>query len=528
MKSTQSPSFLWTLLSLICFSLFTACRPTPTQPETSQIEESITVTPRNVTLKIGDKTQLQATIQSKKSKSKITWKSEDNNIVKVSSNGEIEALQVGNTMITAHIEGSQIQASCLVMVIAGEQPTPPEERADVEIVHSFAKGYSIVLNVATRSGKILVDRGNGTQNEYVVSTHINNPTQVSITAEDKEKIIRIYASDLLLLNTDNNIHIEQINLLQASQLQELSALGNHLKSIDLQAAPNLQKLNLEENKFTGTLNLAHDRLTHCNLSHNSVSGVFLSLPNLTELDLAAMNLSHLPSWNQNHHLKRVAVDHNKLSEEELKKAISNLPKRSGEKGKMIVLNAKNATPESNEVVANTLIPLAEQQGWELYDGDVKLQQSTEKEDPKGLNIVRSLYLQWNNSSIETIKAWEKNNKGTFNANLSETEDEGEILLVFDVAGEEIYKRIYTLEGSSLLQVEIFVHPLSLLLVPGEGAKLRLNKNFEKSLKNGGYTSLGEGYNTFRYTNDKLKSDLIISKEVEKQEQIGKLLFSPKR
>ncbi len=531
MKRTQFSNFLWTALGLLCLSHFVACRPQNIQPEPPKPEQTITITPHSLNLKKGEKQQLKATVQPEDKKVVINWKSEDPTTVKVSPNGEIEALKVGNTMVTARIEGTQKQASCLVMVVAGEQPTPPTpptSQADVEIIHSFAKDYSIVFNVVTQSGKILIDNGNKIQTEYAVSTQINAPTQLSVSADQTEKSIRIYAPDLLLLSADNNGKIEQINLIQTPQLQVLSAPGNHLKSIDLQAAPILTRLDLKENKFMGNLTLTHHKLTHCDLSNNAITSVNLDMPNLVELRISAMGLEKLTSWSAYPQLKKLVVDHNKLSEAELKKAISSLPKRSGEKGKMVVLDAKNAMPEGNKVTVNTLLPLAEKQGWELYDGDTKLKQSVETDDPKGFDFAQTPYLQWSGTSIDAIKAWEKNNKGTFNAGLSETDDEEEILLVFDVTESDIYKRVYTLEGNSLLQVEIFVHPLSLLLVQGDGAKLRLNKNTENSLKNHRYSSLGEGYNTFRFSNDNLKSNLVISKENDKQEQVGKLLFSPKR
>lgn len=70
-----------------------------------------------------------------------------------------------------------------------------------------------------------MDRGNTSKRICSIYSY-----QINTTSEYKEKTIRVYASDLLLLNTNNNIRIEQINLSQAAQLQVLSALSNHLKS----------------------------------------------------------------------------------------------------------------------------------------------------------------------------------------------------------------------------------------------------------------------------------------------------------
>ena len=73
---------------------------TSTEPEEIEVT-NVRINSENLTLKIGERKTLTATIEPVDATNKsITWSSEDESVVKVNENGEIEALKPGKTRIT--------------------------------------------------------------------------------------------------------------------------------------------------------------------------------------------------------------------------------------------------------------------------------------------------------------------------------------------------------------------------------------------------------------------------------------------
>lgn len=85
-----------------------------------QPAESITITPDNISLGVGESAQLQAeALPQDCDMSGLTWSSSDDNIASVDSNGKVTAIAKGEAKITACI--GQIKAGCTVTVTSSLQ-----------------------------------------------------------------------------------------------------------------------------------------------------------------------------------------------------------------------------------------------------------------------------------------------------------------------------------------------------------------------------------------------------------------------
>ncbi len=89
--------------------------PSPTPSATPDVKKSITLDQYKISLKANETFQLTASVNP--NDSKIIWKSSDETVATVDSNGKIKAgTNSGNAIITATIDDSEIKAECKVEV----------------------------------------------------------------------------------------------------------------------------------------------------------------------------------------------------------------------------------------------------------------------------------------------------------------------------------------------------------------------------------------------------------------------------
>ena len=95
----------------------------------------LTVSPKEVTMEVGGKSQLTATVTPEDASNKtVRWTSSDETIATVDANGVVTAKAVGTVTITATTVDGQYTASCQVTVkerSGGKQPTTPRDTTGV-------------------------------------------------------------------------------------------------------------------------------------------------------------------------------------------------------------------------------------------------------------------------------------------------------------------------------------------------------------------------------------------------------------
>lgn len=476
-------------------------------------------------MRVGDEQQLRAKVTPENPPVELEWKSQDPNIVAVDANGKITAKAVGTTLVTAQVSGSDASAACLVEV--KEKISDLELTAEIE--HSLSNGYSLIIKVAMQgANKIYIDNGNGTAVEQTVSTDPTAPTMVDIRVEGS--LVKLYGGSMSYFSLVSTPKIKKALIHKRDKLRYLDLSGNDMEAFDFSNLPVLQYLNVNNNNIKNELTLSLPELQTLKFAHNGRSGLTLNCPKLTTLELNNQSITSFSATGLNA-LRTLSIHKNQLKSAALATLIASLPTVAEGNGKCVLLNTQDATSEGNEPDLATLLPAATAKGWKLLDGKTELSLPVVDEDPAGFDMKDAAYLDWNNGTREAIAGWELARGNTFDASASDTEAPEEyLLLVFKgKSGSDVVKRVYIIEENEFLQVELFVAPLEKVLVPEQGAQLRLNKNLLKSLKENGYSNpTNAGANVFRCANSALKSSLMINKEVTGGKECGKLLFSPKK
>ena len=164
----------------------------------SQLEmmEKISVLASNIELnKIADILQIGQTdtlvATTTPSSVGITWKSSDESIATVDSNGKVTAVKEGQATITAKIKDSDIKAICVVTVTPkGTDPNPTEPTTGdtnlfIELVDGQIKSYSVsndeiakfkqwyIDRDSTKSNKPYYEFAKGTYKDYVIHDKID-------------------------------------------------------------------------------------------------------------------------------------------------------------------------------------------------------------------------------------------------------------------------------------------------------------------------------------------------------------------
>lgn len=93
------------------------------QPNTGFAKKSIKLNHKKLTLTVGNK----ATLKVKGTRKKVTYKSSNKKIVRVSKKGTVKAVKRGNAKITVTIKGQKKRLQCKVKVLSKPTPAPTSE-----------------------------------------------------------------------------------------------------------------------------------------------------------------------------------------------------------------------------------------------------------------------------------------------------------------------------------------------------------------------------------------------------------------
>lgn len=109
------------VVSLLAAALSTGCKP-KSEPDNPATKTTVSLNKSAVDLTVGTSVTLTATLKPADAKEAVTWKSADPSIATV-TNGQVKALKVGSTTITASIK-SGASAKCTVAVKEAATPAP--------------------------------------------------------------------------------------------------------------------------------------------------------------------------------------------------------------------------------------------------------------------------------------------------------------------------------------------------------------------------------------------------------------------
>ena len=159
--------------------------------ETSIAVESVEVTPAKQELTVGESANLTVSITpSTATNQNVTWKSNDETILKVEQNGKITALKEGQTTVIVQTEDGNKLAFCDVTIKAKQQPTTQTTTATTEIkvaqVNVSEKTFTLALK-GTKTIKASVSPSNAT-NKKVTYTSANK-TVATVDANGKVKAV---------------------------------------------------------------------------------------------------------------------------------------------------------------------------------------------------------------------------------------------------------------------------------------------------------------------------------------------------
>lgn len=107
--------FLLTGLILACLSACGSDEPDSTKPGDVTVQ-SVSVTPDETTLQIGQTVQLKAAITPAEAVAEVDWTTSDAAVATVAEDGTVTAVSVGTATVTASAGGKT--AKCTVTVIA--------------------------------------------------------------------------------------------------------------------------------------------------------------------------------------------------------------------------------------------------------------------------------------------------------------------------------------------------------------------------------------------------------------------------
>ena len=303
-----------------------------------------------------------------------------------------------------------------------------QEDLVAEMTGSYNTGTEFNLWVATRSGAVRVDYGNGVQTELTVSTDPSLPTKInSYTTEGKS--IKVYGRDLTALRCFWN-KLTTLTL-HAPELEVLHCHTNQIASLDLTDSPKLRVLDATDAGLTNlqigglylldTLVCDGNRLSHLDLNgmtrlkllecyNNQLSQLDLTscsalvkvsthknqltklcLSGLTQLesvscwrnqiaevDLSSANLLKVLDCSENRltklvvnssaPIRKIELYDNQLTESSFGRFVESLPDLSGqESGVLKAIKTSTGSPEGNQVSPKTLRE-ARSKNWRVYKG----------------------------------------------------------------------------------------------------------------------------------------------------------------
>ncbi len=263
-----------------------------------------------VTIKEDETVNLIPTIQPENATNKeVIWKSSDETIATVNSNGKVTAIKVGTADITATT--GKKTATCKVRV-----------KSPYMITFTTAKaiGEEIKLTINAKKedrADVWIDLNNNGKRdngEYVFFSDYNTDTyrikSQTITIYGKIMLFRCYKNDIQSLNVSKN-----------NALTYLSCRNNHLTSLDVSKNTALTKFWCYDNKLTNLdvskntqlklLYFSTNQLTSLDVSKNTVlTKLFCDNNHLTRLNVANGNNTKMDIMkaHKNPNLKCIQID----------------------------------------------------------------------------------------------------------------------------------------------------------------------------------------------------------------------------
>ncbi len=329
---------------------------------------SISLSPTSKSLTEGENITLTASVLPENASNKrVTWKSSNETVATVDSNGNVTALKAGTASITAtSIDGAKT-ASCLITVSPVKVSTIEEIFPDPILAADIAKQLNkLVTSPMTHDDSLKITRID--LNEVTDATgiqHLPNLYYLSLTGtlsgsnklseidvsqnkelaylyltfnqistidlkqntKLKELILRYNAltsldisqnKELTRLLIDNN-QLQSLNLSQNKELKHLYATYNNLSTIDVRENTKLEQLSLTNNKLTSLDLTNNTALTSAMLSNNQLTFLdvskltLLTFLNISNNQISAIDVTNLPN------ITRLDVYGNKLSSLDISK-----------------------------------------------------------------------------------------------------------------------------------------------------------------------------------------------------------------
>ena len=174
---------------------------TPT-PVPVQLATGISVSPENVSLKLDETAQLTALITpGNTTNKKVTWSSDDPNIVSVDTNGLITAKAAGTISIkVTTADGSKKTASCSVTVIRNKAVVSDQVQLD-KVIHNSGSELEQLTIQTSGNGHFTIPESSKTSTELV----INVPNgEVTNNANFKQIVIQAIANNTYIENAVGN------------------------------------------------------------------------------------------------------------------------------------------------------------------------------------------------------------------------------------------------------------------------------------------------------------------------------------
>lgn len=135
----------------------------------SSEEKSISLDKSSLSLKENTSSKLTATTTP--AGAEITWKSSDDTVATVDSNGNVKAIKEGQSTITAQIKDTDINATYVVTVTKEEPPVDPEDPTNPDQEYIINTAYAKGDNTNNASGQVtIIFKGNAEAQLKVIKT----------------------------------------------------------------------------------------------------------------------------------------------------------------------------------------------------------------------------------------------------------------------------------------------------------------------------------------------------------------------
>lgn len=135
----------------------------------SWVDQSISLDKSTLNLKEATSSKLTATTTP--AGAEITWKSSDESVATVDSNGNVKAIKEGQVTITVQIKDTDVKATCVVTVTKEENPVEPDEPTDPDQEYIINTAYAKGDNTNNASGQVtIIFKGNAEAQLKVIKT----------------------------------------------------------------------------------------------------------------------------------------------------------------------------------------------------------------------------------------------------------------------------------------------------------------------------------------------------------------------